>query len=267
METAQHIVDQAAQAAGYTVKAFHGSLSKDITRFDKDKIGSRYAYDERGFFFTSSPTIAGYYASSEFDSSRKGKVYPVFLRLQNPLVVDAKFARKEGLGRRFSDMDAIEVWDNYQSFLLDKVDEGGNDGVLINDGQTQMYVVFDANQIKSAEPVTRDDNGKVIPLSERFNERSNDLRFREANESQEIFVSNAAKALEGISQDKATPEQWLKMIESKGGLKAGEDKWIGLTTGLSQDAERPSRSRRLRITSTSIRFRLRKSTTATIPKK
>lgn len=229
METAQHIVDQAAQAAGYTVKAFHGSLSKDITRFDKDKIGSRYAYDERGFFFTSSPTIAGYYASSEFDSSRKGKVYPVFLRLQNPLVVDAKFARKEGLGRRFSDMDAIEVWDNYQSFLLDKVDEGGNDGVLINDGQTQMYVVFDANQIKSAEPVTRDDNGKVIPLSERFNERSNDLRFREANENQEIFVSNAAKALEGISQDKATPEQWLKMIESKGGLKAGEDKWIGLT--------------------------------------
>lgn len=229
MAKAQDIVDQAAQAAGYTVKAFHGSLSKDITRFDKDKIGSRYAYDERGFFFTSSPTIAGYYASSEFDSSRKGKVYPVFLRLQNPLVVDAKFARKEGLGRRFSDMDAIEVWDNYQSFLLDKVDEGGNDGVLINDGQTQMYVVFDANQIKSAEPVTRDDNGKVIPLSERFNERSNDLRFREANESQEIFVSNAAKALEGISQDKATPEQWLKMIESKGGLKAGEDKWIGLT--------------------------------------
>lgn len=229
MAKAQDIVDQAAQAAGYTVKAFHGSLSKDITRFDKDKIGSRYAYDERGFFFTSSPTIAGYYASSEFDSSRKGKVYPVFLRLQNPLVVDAKFARKEGLGRRFSDMDAIEVWDNYQSFLLDKVDEGGNDGVLINDGQTQMYVVFDANQIKSAEPVTRDDNGKVIPLSERFNERSNDLRFREANENQEIFVSNAAKALEGISQDKATPEQWLKMIESKGGLKAGEDKWIGLT--------------------------------------
>lgn len=229
MAKAQDIVDQAAQAAGYTVKAFHGSLSKDITRFDKDKIGSRYAYDERGFFFTSSPTIAGYYASSEFDSSRKGKVYPVFLRLQNPLVVDAKFARKEGLGRRFSDMDAIDVWDDYQSFLLDKVDEGGNDGVLINDGQTQMYVVFDANQIKSAEPVTRDDNGKVIPLSERFNERSNDLRFREANESQEIFVSNAAKALEGISQDKATPEQWLKMIESKGGLKAGEDKWIGLT--------------------------------------
>lgn len=177
METAQRIVDQAAQAAGYTVKAFHGSLSKDITRFDKDKIGSRYAYDERGFFFTSSPTIAGYYASSEFDSSRKGKVYPVFLGLQNPLVVDAKFARKEGLGRQFSDMDAIEVWDNYQSFLLDKVDEGGNDGVLINDGQTQMYVVFDANQIKSAEPVTRDDAGKVIPVSERFDSRSEDIRF------------------------------------------------------------------------------------------
>lgn len=59
-----------------------------------------------------------------------------------------------------------------------------------------------------------------------------DVRFRMSNENQAIFVSNAARAVEGIKQEKATPEQWLKMIEKNGGLKAGEDKWMGLSDWL-----------------------------------
>lgn len=47
-----------------------------------------------------------------------------------------------------------------------------------------------------------------------------------------VFVSNAKIAVLGIKQEKATPEQWLKMIEKNGGLKAGEDKWIGLSDWL-----------------------------------
>ncbi len=58
------------------------------------------------------------------------------------------------------------------------------------------------------------------------------VRFRKSNENQAVFVSNAAKAVEGIRQEKATPEQWLKMIEKNGGLKAGEDKWMGLSEWL-----------------------------------
>ena len=60
----------------------------------------------------------------------------------------------------------------------------------------------------------------------------NDILFSTSNNNQRIFVSNAAKAVEGIKQDKATPEQWLKMIEKNGGLKAGEDKWMGLSDWL-----------------------------------
>lgn len=51
-------------------------------------------------------------------------------------------------------------------------------------------------------------------------------------ESQPIFYSNAEYAVRGIKQEKATPEQWLKMIEKNGGLKAGEDKWLGLSDWL-----------------------------------
>lgn len=48
------------------------------------------------------------------------------------------------------------------------------------------------------------------------------------------FYSNALRAVESIKQEKGTPEQWLKMIEKNGGLKAGEDKWIQLSEWLNE---------------------------------
>ena len=60
-------------------------------------------------------------------------------------------------------------------------------------------------------------------------EGDNAVRFSKANNNQRVFISNAEAALDGIQMEKATPEQWLKMLEGKGGLKAGEDKWIGLS--------------------------------------
>ena len=54
------------------------------------------------------------------------------------------------------------------------------------------------------------------------------------NENQEIFVSNARKAVEEIKQEKATPQQWLAMIKKNGGLKAGEDAWMGLEEWLTE---------------------------------
>ena len=45
------------------------------------------------------------------------------------------------------------------------------------DSGTTHYIVFNSEQIKSDEPVTYDDKDKVIPLSERFNKQSNDIRY------------------------------------------------------------------------------------------
>lgn len=53
-------------------------------------------------------------------------------------------------------------------------------------------------------------------------------------EKQPVFFSNAMRAVEGIKQEKATSEQWLAMIQKNGGLKAGEDKWMGLSEFLNQ---------------------------------
>ena len=51
------------------------------------------------------------------------------------------------------------------------------------------------------------------------------------------FYSNAMKALEGVKQKKATGEQWLGILRKNGGLKAGEDKWLGLSEWLQSRAK------------------------------
>jgi len=43
--------------------------------------------------------------------------------------------------------------------------------------KSNIILAFDSSQLKSADPVTRDDNGDVIPLSERFNKDDQDIRF------------------------------------------------------------------------------------------
>lgn len=41
------------------------------------------------------------------------------------------------------------------------------------------YIAFNSEQIKSADPVTYDDDGNVIPLSQRFNTKKSDIRYQD----------------------------------------------------------------------------------------
>ena len=76
---------------------------------------------------------------------------------------------------------------------------------------------------------THNDLEDRINKTRQATEGDTDVRFRVANENQEIFISNAQKAVENIKQEKATPDQWLAMIQKQGGIKAGEDKWLNLS--------------------------------------
>lgn len=115
------------------------------------------------------------------------------------------------------------IWDfiyTYDGEIILQIDD--------ENGGQQVYMEYDRRT--PASKIFRDINGYfnegVVP------EMRESVSFRIANENQAIFISNAAKAVEGIKQEKATPEQWLKMIEKNGGLKAGEDKWMGLSDWL-----------------------------------
>jgi len=53
-----------------------------------------------------------------------------------------------------------------------------------------------------------------------------------------LLYSNAERAVQQTRQDKATPLQWLAMLRKTGGIKAGEDKWLGLSEWLTQNTEK-----------------------------
>lgn len=134
---------------GEPMVVYHGTLADGLRQFSTDFIGSRYSYDEKGFFFISNRRIANDYSISEFNASRRGEVIDAYVSLRNPLVVNSEWCKKNGLGSNvFKDNDVIEFWDNYQSLMIEESER--NDGVIITDGETSMVVAFFPNQIKSA---------------------------------------------------------------------------------------------------------------------
>lgn len=146
---------------------------------------------------------------------------------------DGQIATGEFLRQVFERMGFDGIVDNNvnQKFGTQRRYGRGMDGM---DYGTTHVIAFKSNQIKQTDPVTYDDEGKVIPLSKRFDSWNEDIRFRKANQTQNGFISNAEMALDKIKMEKATPEQWLKMLEKEGGLKAGEDKWLGLSDWLKE---------------------------------
>ena len=79
----------------------------------------------------------------------------------------------------------------------------GKDGIVFEgmfDGgeRSNHYVVFDPTRIKSAAPVTYDDNGNVIPLSERFNRKNEDIRYSLMEDAK--YMADIDKAVADAAQ-------------------------------------------------------------------
>ena len=65
--------------------------------------------------------------------------------------------------------------------LVKRIQQAGYDGIVYEnkfEGVGDSFIAFDSSQIKSADAVTYDDAGNVIPLSQRFNPESPDIRFQ-----------------------------------------------------------------------------------------
>lgn len=226
----QHMVDEAAKAAGYDFAASHGSANHNITIFDGKRAGEQKTSDwtKHGTYFNPGHNSSQYYADEAFqsndpelkrlmdeeelaakamgttimdawidrdkigpenyeklkkfeqawrsrireletmaESGKGGKVYNAYLRIENPYVY-------QYVG--ITDPNAGDY----------AVSHGYDAVVVINDSytgdwrsQADEIVVFSPDQIKSAEPVTYDDKGNVIPLSRRFDSSNSDIRFRD----------------------------------------------------------------------------------------
>ena len=100
---------------------------------------------------------------------------------------------------------------DYDSIILD---EGGDlvDGKPVSRGFS--YVIRSSEQVKSADPITYDDSGNVIPLTERFDSGNRDIRW-----SISSIVGDSGKdygtgvVLDSTLLDNLSPDERVDMVK------------------------------------------------------
>lgn len=198
MPAVQRMVDAAARAAGYIYTAFHGSRIKNIVVF-------RPRDEKNGMYFSSAPVVAGTYLGAK----KTGRVYKAHLAFQRPLIVDARGGNWGNLSKAVVLTEdgqpsfTVEQLFGYANSFTDKlaaaVRKSGFDGIIVRNvvdvgGKAKksetiasdIYIALQPNQIKSADPVTRDEQGNVIPLSQRFDVSRPDISFARSDEDAEV---------------------------------------------------------------------------------
>jgi hypothetical protein len=190
-ETAQRMVTRAARLAGKTFGTwFHGSPSeKRFSVFDPSKGQSFGGWNAIGNWLTLDKKSAVGWAKNYQEVDGKlvksdGTVYAVFTFMSSPLSLDGFDALTdlwfEITGKITNKATSADV-----SKFREEVKKRGYDGIIISNvtgdsssggDSSQTYAIaFESNQIKSADPVTYDKQGNVIPLSERFNPASDSI--------------------------------------------------------------------------------------------
>ena len=116
----------------------------------------------------------------------------------------------------------------YDGVVFNNILDSGGHNSKYNNMVGTVYVAFDPNQVKSADLVTYDDRGNIIPLSERFNLNSKDIRWSKqsvAKNSGRIYNKNTDQYRvmwtieEGVMNDSEVSQFYDLVGEVKRGMK------------------------------------------------
>jgi hypothetical protein len=184
-EAAQRMVDEAARAAGYTQEVFR-SNEELVNTFDTTN---------RSAWFTDNFEDAEDYGG--------GGVSRYYINPDNFADLDNQQVR-DAISDIVSDPDDLfsltESMPQVRERLVDSYD-----GLFIATfgmgAMTTHINPFSPTRIKSADPVTYDDNGNVIPLSERFRATSDDIRYSKTDNTTPADAYR--KALDAAKQEVA----------------------------------------------------------------
>jgi len=211
--TAQQMVDDVANAAGYTVgPVFHRTSAKNINVF---RPWVNFGTEEQ---------------SSNVDLTGRGegdtRTYQAYLNLSNPIRV-----RDEGMAasnvlqqareQRVVSSEEMASFpynrgdDVERAYVAKVLEKNGFDGIVYEneyEGQGDSYIALKPSQIKSADPITKDNAGNVIPLSQRFKATSEDIRYMPGEAT--IYragdkTETGVKAFSSWSENKSTAEAYL----------------------------------------------------------
>ena len=186
--TAQRLLEEAARKASYKKAVFHGT-SADFTVFDTDEDSTAREvhpwdaeYPDGTIFVAEDRGVASYYGS---------KVMPLYLNTEGMKT----FVHK--------DMPAHRAMDDLHGYAVYEYPV-----IAVKGSDMTIYATLDNTRLKSAELITLDDEGAVIPLSQRFNKTSPDIRF---SLSKTVEETKDLVALHNLTADKL-----LKSLELGG---------------------------------------------------
>lgn len=159
-------------------------------------------------------TIFGVFNENKAKDYLKGKLteqaqkgnYSLFAKIENPLIIDASKSNwneidvKSVINTPFGDAIKADYGEDYFDYgtqhlstreVSNYAKQAGYDGVIFKnlkdnggrnsnvslDTASDVYIAFNPNNVKSADAITYDNDGKVIPLSERFDGNEDDIRY------------------------------------------------------------------------------------------
>jgi hypothetical protein len=132
---------------GEPLVVYHGTAA-EFSEFRRgEDIPLNYGVDEVGHFFTSGKDQAEWAADdAEASIGGESRVMSTYLQIRNPLVIPwGKLSVSPG-----AQETASNVWDMHSDSLMDGVQDGGHDGIIIQSPEDDLFVVFSPTQIKSA---------------------------------------------------------------------------------------------------------------------
>jgi hypothetical protein len=184
-------------------------------------------------------------AKSKMERRKNAVVYNVFLR-GNFMELDAKGETPATLAAA----DDFADFDGSITAAIEKAKREGFDGVIIRNlddapgvvETSNHYAVFSPSNIKSADPVTRDEAGNVIPLSQRFDPSTADINYSISSQQQ---IARINAALAGLNRG---PEGRAKIYERAREKFSSllENNW-GYIFGLRAGGAKPQDVRRTKL--------------------
>jgi len=164
----QKMVNKTTKKIGYSIgPVYRGDANHDINIFDPNK-GKKRLMNEH-------PKAIAFFTSSQKKALQHGQIRRFFLKMENANTIDGSKIQVGKIG--------VEPGIHLNDGKIDQLVNSGHDGnIFLNAydysaGLHTEYVVFSPHQIKSADPVTYDDSGNIIPLSQRFDSSKEDIRY------------------------------------------------------------------------------------------
>jgi hypothetical protein len=148
------------------------------------------------FNFPSDGKELGVHLGNQIQAEMFGDAFPFFVDLRKPLRLPdlgtwgyqsvMREARKAGVSISESEYESVFNASDNNAALRELLISKGYDGVVYKneaEGEGDSFIVFAPRQAKLADPVTRDAQGNVIPLSQRFDQTKDSVLYSQQPET------------------------------------------------------------------------------------